>query len=339
MNTQEERDLTRSLQNQADQFHGAAITFDGVTSRSRSITRRRRIVAGAGVLAAAAILVPAATFMTGQTPTNPDVPPASEVPSKTPSNAVPAEVQELTVDVAAGDPPRVDYLVGSTLHRPDGSTLQLPERQYWAFATLGDGIYTVNYDEAADQQSRVTEFDAAGSVVATSPGVEALAVSPDGSAVAWVGGNGVVEVHTEQGVRTLGSVPVGSFAESVLGSCVGDEPCSVFFEPPAQGKPRVIASDGTITRLDDAMSISDVSADAWVAAMTSVTNDSSCHRVAPNDRDRGFRDLRLQHPHLLAERAAAGRGSDQLWRWHGSLGTGDPRPCRHLGRGVGVDRH
>lgn len=285
MNTQEERDLIRSLQDQADQLQGAHVSFDEVAGRAQSVVRRRRVVAGAGVLAAAAILVPAASLMGGQAPRGSEIPPASEAPSVSPQPTPPAptgEIRELSVDVAAGEAPRVSYLSGTTIHRPDGTTLEVPAAQYWSFATVGDTTFTLSYNEA-EQQSVVTELDATGGVVETTPGVEALAVSSDRAVVAWVGQDGAVAVRTEQGPTTLGSVPRGSSAVAVVGTCVAADPCSVYFQPAGTGKPGVISRDGEVVRLSNAQSISDVSADTWLAVRTSATDDSSCHRVAPNE--------------------------------------------------------
>lgn len=283
MNTQEERDLIRSLHDQADQLHGAHVSFDAVAGRAQSVVRRRRIVAGAGVLAAAAILVPAASLMGGPAPKGSEIPPATEAPSVSPQPSLDpsGEIQELSVDVPAGEAPGVTYLSGTTIHRQDASTLEVPASQYWSFTTVGETIFTLSYDEAA-QQSVVTELDAVGDIVETTPGVESLAVSSDRSVVAWVGKDGDVAVRTDQGKTTLGSVPRGSSAVAVLGSCVGGDACSVFYQPAGTGKPGIITSDGNVVRLRNAQSITDVSADAWLAVRTSATDDSSCHRVAPN---------------------------------------------------------
>ncbi len=182
--------------------------------------------------------------------------------------------------MTAGTAPRVSYLYGTTLRRPDGSTLEVPAAQYWSFSTVADTTFTLSYDEAT-QQSVVTELDPTGVVVETTPGVETLAVSSDRSVVAWVGEDGKVEARTERGSKSLGSVPRGSSAVAVVGSCVGDDACSVFFQPAGSGKPGIITTGGSVVRLN-AQSISDVSADGWLAVRTSATDDSSCHRVAPN---------------------------------------------------------
>ena len=68
MNTSEERDLIRTLHDQADRLRAAQVGADGVTGRGEDDRTPSTAVASAGVLAAAAILVPAASLLGGLWP-------------------------------------------------------------------------------------------------------------------------------------------------------------------------------------------------------------------------------------------------------------------------------
>lgn len=300
MNTQEERDLTRSLQNQADQFHGAGVTFDGVTSRSRSITRRRRMVAGAGVLAAAAIIVPAATFFGGQTPANTEIPPATQVPSKDPSpieptdptDAADAEVSHaFTSDVAQGAAPQIAYIEGRTLHRPDGSTVQLLKGDYIDLATQGDVSFAVR---SGGETNDLYIFDEVGNAAEPFVGVDSVVAAADGSVVAWIDGSGEVWTYGESGRFSLGQVEPGSYAVAVVGTgpCDGSQEgsaCGVYYNQPGEAGPMNISDAGPVSIDASLIKLADVTEMGMVAGQTSYTDDSSCHVVLDENRERVFK--------------------------------------------------
>lgn len=204
MNTTD--DLTRSLREQADRVGGHPIDLDSVRGRARSIRRRRRIVAGAGVLAAVAVIAPIAVATSGGLlGSEENIPPATNVPSPTPTPV--GRVEALAASAPRGDDPSVPWLDGTVLHQPDGTTTDLGQAYYdvtpydggWAAVDLGEGT---------------TSFlDADGSVRQTFPG-QSLAVSADGRRMA--------SVLNATGGLDIGLRPVAG-TESYLSSVVAFE--------------------------------------------------------------------------------------------------------------------
>ena len=167
MNTTD--DLTRSLREQADRVGGHPIDLDSVRGRARSIRRRRRIATGAGVLAAVAVIAPiAVTAGGGLLGSEQNIPPATNVPSPTPTPV--GQVEALAASAPRGDDPAVPWLDGTVLHQPDGTTTDLGQAYY--DVTPYDGGWA-----AVDLAEGTTSFlDADGSVSETFPG-HSLAVS------------------------------------------------------------------------------------------------------------------------------------------------------------------
>lgn len=135
MSHEHEQDLlARTLRERSDTMAGAGVDLDAVRGRARGIRRRRR--AGAGIVAAAVLGVAVPVGLdaiedTRGTAPSPVGPTPTVVDSGTPDpspDPVPRPAGPVVLDGAAaprGDDPAVGYLDGRTLHRPDGSTLEL----------------------------------------------------------------------------------------------------------------------------------------------------------------------------------------------------------------------
>ena len=183
-------ELTRQLHAQVDtEFdlgHQAPLSLDDVQGTARTIRRRRRALA-TGIAAAAvlAVAIPAGLTLTdGPTRISPaPAPSPSETiePTPNPDGSFP-----LTLDVTEGEVPATGYLVldDQQLVTQDG-TFDLP----------GDFVQLTPYDggwvgiRAGDYRpngTQVVTLDADFQELSAVPSGSALAISADGSRVAWV---------------------------------------------------------------------------------------------------------------------------------------------------------
>lgn len=179
-------ELSRQLHAEADDWHGAPLTLESVQGRARSI-RRRRAAVGSGIAAAAvmAVILPVTLALDGT--------PGSQRPdvTNTPTQAVDPTPRAdgtfpLTIDAPEAAAPDTGYLVLDTgqLVTPDGSFdlpgdfLQItPYDGGWVGIRAGDLPPTGHEVVFLDQDFQ--------ELSATSSGA-GLAISPDGSRVAWV---------------------------------------------------------------------------------------------------------------------------------------------------------
>jgi hypothetical protein len=183
-------ELTRQLHAQVDDWHSAPLSLDDVQGTARTIRRRRRALAtGVAAVAVLAVAIPAGLTLTDG-PTR-----ISPAPAPSPSEAIEPTPNEdgsflLTLDVPDGDVPATGYLVldDQQLVTQDGP-VDLP----------GDFVQLAPYDggwvgiRAGDYRPTGTQLvilDADFQEVSSVPSGSSLAVSPDGSRVAWVEARG-----------------------------------------------------------------------------------------------------------------------------------------------------
>ena len=203
-------ELTRQLHAQVDEWHSAPLSLHDVQGTARTIKRRRRALAtGIAAVAVLAVAIPAGlTLNDGPTRLAPaPAPPPSETVEPTPTQD---GTFPLTLDVPDGEVPTTGYLVlddqqlvtqDGTFDLPGDFTQVAPYDGGWV------GIRAGNYRPTGTQ---LVILDSDFQEISAVPSGTSLAISSDGSRVAWVEaqGNGsdwtVVNAPTDGGeqVRT-----------------------------------------------------------------------------------------------------------------------------------------
>lgn len=166
-----------ALHRTADPLHRSALTVRDVRTRARQIQRRRTVAAVAVVAAALAIAVPVGSSLTGSDQRS-DIRPA-ETPS------VPVITETVRIDPRTS--PTSDTLSVALLDvdTPSlisgGAVTELPEAYDQLTPYLDGWIGIVNYEQAYSWRQLDADFAILDEVATTSR----LAVSADGSRIAW----------------------------------------------------------------------------------------------------------------------------------------------------------
>ena len=291
--------LTEALHRRADRLDaelGTAhpISLDDVRQRAGGIRRRRAAVSGLAAAAVLAVAVPVGLSMTDRTGGDVDRGPAATTtadPTGTPStDATGSPLPDATrkvlltnrVDATSGAP-GIPYLRDDTLVTPDGGEVPLAAG-YGSFAALDDGWVALDMGTG-----QVDVLDADGEVTSSQPGTWPLAVSADGSVVAWPTDDGRLIVSTERNpAKEVGRWP-GRRAEPVAvvgaGVCVEESRsggCPVFLTvTDEQGAMEALTMtwNGVEEGLPALQSVESVSPDGLVAGFTSTSDDGSCSAV------------------------------------------------------------
>ncbi|MFJ9315543.1 hypothetical protein ACIRN4_15225 [Pimelobacter simplex] len=229
----------------ADRAGEPVLTLRDVQQRAQRIQRRRRTGAAVAVGAAVAAVVLPATLWAGGHPDSALRPgPASSGPS---INADAVQQDPLDMRIAraepGGAPPTVAWIEGRTLHRLDGSTVELGH-DYDELDVVGGDTYLAvrRGNDAETDGSSLDELGADGSVVSTrliAPTSQASVVtSADRTVAAWTTPDGEVQVWDRDGERTLASTGRSSWtgnAVAVFGSQTCGDPgdgCRVVVNDP-----------------------------------------------------------------------------------------------------------
>ncbi len=203
-------ELTRQLHAQVDDWHHAPLTLDDVQGKARAI-RRRRAAVTTGIAAAAvvAVLLPAGLVLDDPgTPRPSPAPSPTEAVEPTPN---PDGTFPLTLDVPEGEVPATGYLtlddqqLVTQAGRFDvpGHFVQIaPYDGGWVGIRAGD---SGAYQPTAAQ---VVVLDADFQEVSAVIGGPALAISADGSRVAWVEARGTGDDWTVVNAPTDGGEPI-----------------------------------------------------------------------------------------------------------------------------------
>ena len=233
-----------ALHRTADPLHRSALTVGGVRTRARRIQRRRTAAAGAAAAAALAIAVPVGFSLAGADQRS-DVRPA-----ETPSVPVITE----TVRIDPGTSPTSDTLAVALLDvdTPSlifgGEVTELPEAYDQLTAYLDGWIGIVNYEGAYSWRQLDADFAILDEVATTSR----LAVSADGSRIAWAEHDGtgwyVVDVAAD-GSREERRTPLpegrAQASVDVIGF-VSDTEVVVTQSDPSDGERTTLRVDGSI---------------------------------------------------------------------------------------------
>jgi len=194
-------------------------------------------------------------------------------------------VDRLTaVDAGRGAPPAVDYLDGRTLHLANGSAVELPEAYRTVTAYHGGFLAVAD----GEQGPEIVQIDAAGEEISRDPGDGQLAISADGTEVAWL----TTEANGSRGTLHR-AVPSGSTDAVDEQAVPGNAGPPVGFVAPGR---LVYQRNGTETqawltdfagdnhRLDGLITVGGVwPADGLVTGMTSVSDTGSCWVVRDVD--------------------------------------------------------
>lgn len=176
-NTPLEDEVHDALHHTADPLHRSPLTLGGVRTRARRIQRRRTIAAGAAVVAVLAIAVPVGLNITGSTQRG-GVQPATQPP-------VPSITDTVRIDPRSA--PRSDTLgvplidVDAPSLIADGAVTELPEMYDQLTPYLDGWIGVVNNEGTYSWR----QLDANFHVLDEAPSASRLAVSADGSRIAW----------------------------------------------------------------------------------------------------------------------------------------------------------
>jgi hypothetical protein len=180
------------------------------------------------------------------------------------------------------------------LHRPDGTTLKLPQLTWSTWAEVGDGAIGMAGTEAGPELQVVS---GTGHVRTRMIEHFGLAVAPGHEIVGWLGDHGTPHVVEGRGTRhlTMPRVPHGRAIASIWGTdtCQEQEPegggCSVFVNGARQVW--VTISHGIVDRVRPLFQVSDVNQSGRLAGLVSrrTTQHGPCWGVVRPDGHRVFR--------------------------------------------------
>lgn len=292
--------LHRELEEQAGGMAGSTLHLADVQGRARSIRRRRTATAVVGALAAVAVIVPTAALATHSNG-RPEPAPATRSPSPTPTDDA-RRPGPGVLDVShlpSGAAPTTDYLIGGTLHRPDGSTVELhTDEPIRAFVVLRDGTMVLQTTGSGRPSVQVVDPD--GGLHGATPSAWGLAVNPAHTVAAWMGRDGQVSVLGAGQTRpsALGD-PVTAGPDRSVAAVSGDDcalACTVYVNVADRQGARtpweVTGSGSQPLRGGGFLSVADVSRTNLISGWTRVTDGGSCSKVAGGGELPGFSTCR-----------------------------------------------
>ena len=310
--------LRDTLRSRADQLGDASpLSLDDVKGRARGIQRRRAAAAGLAAAAVLAVAVPAGIAVSDRTRSGSELDPVA-TPSATATagedtpDAVPTGGVEITLTTEIDETTyaaEISMLNDRAIVMPDGSEVPV-EVDYSAFAPLGESWVAVRRDDEGNAFLDV--LDAAGSVTTTEPTTGALAVSNDGTVVAYATPGGELMTLVENAdplpaadpealpagiLEPVGVIGSGSCVESAGG-------CAVYFnaENGEQGGAYVVQANGDVTRLP-VQTVSGVTPDGVLSGVVSTTDTGSCSVVLRQDGEPSWRTC----DHTLGQFSPDGR--------------------------------
>ncbi len=217
---QQGAELGRALSQRADGLPEAPMTVAAVQARAKTIRRNRRLTVAAGLAAATAIMVPVAILATNNfqrsegpppvvnSPTQIPEPSGTDSPEPSPTASAsesPEPTDNSVFDVSnlpTGAPPGVAWANGLTIHRADGTTVEVTGVDHIdQLAPMGDGWVIATGDAEGNQV--VVMLDADGVAGERFPLDGNLAPSRAGNVVAWASPKGKVTVVGQGGSEML----------------------------------------------------------------------------------------------------------------------------------------
>ncbi|WP_341240880.1 hypothetical protein [uncultured Nocardioides sp.] len=175
-----DQEIGAALEREVADLHDTPFTLADVQGRARGIRRRRHALVAGVAAAAVAVAVPSVLLVGGALDRTDGPGPAGPSQSAT-------EAPDVTTA------PLSSVLRGSTLTRPDGTSveLKLPDGDVMDYTVLGDGRVVV----AANAGAQIDVLGADGQPQASYPAeVNHFVAGPTRDTVAWVGEDGAVRV-------------------------------------------------------------------------------------------------------------------------------------------------
>nr|WP_300050008.1 hypothetical protein [uncultured Nocardioides sp.] len=271
-----------ALHRTADPLQRAPFTVTDVRTHARRIQRRRAVVAGAAVAAVLAIAIPVGAGVVGPSPRS-DVPPATEPPAPRITGTV--RIDPLTAPVGAELAVPLINVDDESL-TVDGETVDLP-RRYDQLTPYVEGWIGIAFtDDGGGRVAQVLDPDFR--VLDEAAPSSAMAVSPDGSRLAWAWYDGsrwiVVDRDRDGGreerwtelptsppdarVRPVGFLPGDALLLGTTDPATGRESASV------------IGPDGSRTPLPGSLRVGSASeVSGLYSVQTRFTGDGSCWEV------------------------------------------------------------
>lgn len=284
MSNLDERDLARELHARSDDMTGSLVGLGAVKAKARRIQRTRRVVGGAVAAVVLAVAVPAGLSvsheLTNTAPPQPAGPTPTVVKSAIPRPAGPVPLT--TTDLPRGEEPQVRYVLirEQKLVGPDG-TADLPQ-SYRQIAPYADGWIAVGAGGRRGDQ--LVMLDADFQVTRSVPGGQALAVSDDGTQVAYVergqGTSTLVAAPTDGSDPLTWQLPGGPETAIIPVGFLGDGTVAFYDQLGAKPAAGVASPGGKLTELDGFLRLTDASAaNGLVAGLVSYGVDKSCWGV------------------------------------------------------------
>src|SRR3546814_795835 len=122
---------------------------------------------------------------------------ASPTPTQAPAR--PDSPVVIDLDAPRGADPKLDYVDAQTLHRADGSTVEL-ERAYESVVRAGDE-YVAAWPTQSEEGNQIDILDENGQVVETSNSGSRPVSSADGSIAAWIDTDGAIQTRDRKSTR------------------------------------------------------------------------------------------------------------------------------------------
>ena len=254
-----ETEMSREFDQRVRDLHEAPLTLDRVKGKAGRIRRTRRLVAAGGALAAAAVIVPIVVFAGGNLTDDSGPDPA---PKPTPNPTV--------IDPTGTG---FDYLEGRTLHRADGTTLDLPEL-YQDGSVMGDLFAGVRYDD--EGRPFLDIVDDSGEVVETHETVTGIAATDDGSTIAYVDPDGVLWTQSDNGrISIHDGLPQTSRPQRCCAARRHLDRAVWVNYGDGTTPPENVSSHFRLTEAPDALSVGDATS-RLVAVMNESLDEGSC---------------------------------------------------------------
>ena len=283
MSTYDE-ELTRELQARAADVPGEILTLDDVKRAAHRLRWQRRAAVGAAAAVVVAIAVPVGLSVSaGWDRSGPDLAPS---PSPTPLPTEPKHVVLTTDVVEESGEPAIPYLYDGAINLPTGTLVGVPG-SYDGLARLGEGWVLTGNDASGNRA--VTFADSDGQVTETVPGSGWVALSADGSLVAFTEGNQVKvrsattgETWTMPGKTEGDGYPVGVVGQD--GRCETTPAdslyvCTVYLNDDSGAK----VTGGEFVGMPPYVEVADLSVDGTTSGTVSATDAGSCSEVNYGD--------------------------------------------------------
>jgi len=289
-----EEELARELRARAGDVGGHPIDFDEVKRDAVTIRRHRRLLSGVAAAAVVAVVVPTAMAVTNglnqgaQNPVDQPSPALTESvgpsPDPGPDEIEDAAIRLTTIGLQRGDAPGIDYLDGGFLVPTEGDRVNLGAR-YQGITEYDEGWIAVGADDNGNWSTYLLDPD--GSVRSREPAIEGLAVSSDGSVVAYSTPDGKLMVMDGDGSPVqfndpdAGRMsPVAVFGEGRCDAPEVEGGCVVFYNTDsAQPRSYLSSGHGIVERVGSFQALTDVASDR-LAGRTSSSLTGSCSAVA-----------------------------------------------------------